>query len=93
MELADNVGCVFSHKGKPVGTPDAGTHFRILQEHNVAAMFVAPSAIRAIRKEVGRHLFHYSVSRRYKPHGTLGHLVFRLLGPNASATARVISRQ
>ena len=38
-------------EGKPVGTPDAGTFWRVISEHNVAAMFTAPTAIRAIKKE------------------------------------------
>ncbi|MGH0119267.1 UNVERIFIED_CONTAM: hypothetical protein FKN15_026947 [Acipenser sinensis] len=37
-------------KGKPVGTPDAGAFFRLISEHGVAAMFTAPTAIRAIRQ-------------------------------------------
>ncbi|XP_048660539.1 acyl-CoA synthetase short-chain family member 3, mitochondrial isoform X2 [Marmota marmota marmota] len=38
-------------KGKPVGTPDAGAYFRVLAEHGVAALFTAPTAIRAIRQQ------------------------------------------
>nr|XP_018671713.1 acyl-CoA synthetase short-chain family member 3, mitochondrial isoform X2 [Ciona intestinalis] len=38
-------------EGKPVGTPDATTFFRIIQDHNVAALFVAPTALRAIKRE------------------------------------------
>ena len=38
-------------EGKPVGTPDAGTYWRIIAEHGVKAMFTAPTAFRAIRKE------------------------------------------
>ncbi|MCF6322143.1 MAG: propionyl-CoA synthetase [Rhizobiaceae bacterium] len=38
-------------EGKPVGTPDAGTFWRIIEEHKVAAMFTAPTAFRAIKKE------------------------------------------
>ncbi|XP_074660739.1 acyl-CoA synthetase short-chain family member 3, mitochondrial-like isoform X2 [Tubulanus polymorphus] len=38
-------------EGKPVGTPDASTYFRVISQHNVAAMFLAPTALRAIRKE------------------------------------------
>lgn len=38
-------------EGKPVGTPDAGTFWRVISEHKVAAMFTAPTAIRAIKKE------------------------------------------
>lgn len=33
-----------------MGTPDAGAFFRVLSEHNVAAMFTAPTAMRAIRQ-------------------------------------------
>ena len=38
-------------EGKPVGTPDAGTFWRVIAEHGVAAMFTAPTAFRAIRKD------------------------------------------
>lgn len=38
-------------EGKPVGTPDAGTFWRVVQKHNVKRMFTAPTAIRAIKKE------------------------------------------
>uniref|UniRef100_A0A8C3PXF2 Acyl-CoA synthetase short-chain family member 3, mitochondrial n=1 Tax=Chrysolophus pictus TaxID=9089 RepID=A0A8C3PXF2_CHRPC len=38
-------------KGKPVGTPDAGAYFRVLAEHEVAAFFTSPTAIRAIRQQ------------------------------------------
>ncbi len=36
-------------EGKPVGTPDAGTFWRVISEHNVAALFTAPTAFRAIK--------------------------------------------
>ncbi len=39
------------YEGKPVGTPDAGAFGRVIAEHQVAALFTAPTAIRAIRKE------------------------------------------
>ncbi|XP_015454021.1 acyl-CoA synthetase short-chain family member 3, mitochondrial isoform X2 [Pteropus alecto] len=39
------------YEGKPVGTPDAGAYFRVLAEHGVAALFIAPTAIRAIRQQ------------------------------------------
>ena len=39
-----------SFKGKPVGTPDAGAYFRVLSQHKVVSMFVAPTAIRAIHQ-------------------------------------------
>lgn len=39
------------YEGKPVGTPDAGAFWRVIAEHGVRALFTAPTAIRAIRKE------------------------------------------
>lgn len=39
------------YEGKPVGTPDAGAFWRVISEHKVAAMFTAPTALRAIKKE------------------------------------------
>ncbi|GAA4945397.1 propionyl-CoA synthetase [Actinoplanes utahensis] len=52
------------YEGKPVGTPDAGAFWRVVAEHRVAAMFTAPTAIRAIRKEDpdGHLLAGYDVS-------------------------------
>ena len=38
-------------EGKPVGTPDATTFWRVISQHKVRAMFTAPTAIRAIKKE------------------------------------------
>ena len=38
-------------EGKPVGTPDAGVFWRVIEEHKVAALFTAPTAFRAIKKE------------------------------------------
>ena len=37
-------------EGKPVGTPDAGTFWRVISEHNVKALFTAPTAFRAIKR-------------------------------------------
>ncbi|MBM0237705.1 propionyl-CoA synthetase [Micromonospora sp. ATA32] len=39
------------YEGKPVGTPDAGAFWRVIAEHRVAALFTAPTAIRAIRRQ------------------------------------------
>lgn len=39
------------YEGKPVGTPDAGAFWRVIAEHNVSALFTAPTAFRAIKKE------------------------------------------
>ncbi|MEM9277987.1 MAG: propionyl-CoA synthetase [Pseudomonadota bacterium] len=36
-------------EGKPVGTPDAGTFWRVISEHNVEILFTAPTAFRAIK--------------------------------------------
>ena len=38
-------------EGKPVGTPDAGTFWRVISEHNVKVFFTAPTAFRAIKRE------------------------------------------
>jgi propionyl-CoA synthetase len=39
------------YEGKPVGTPDAGAFWRVISGHKAAALFTAPTALRAIRKE------------------------------------------
>jgi len=39
------------YEGKPVGTPDAGAFWRVISEHRVAALFTAPTAFRAIKRE------------------------------------------
>lgn len=38
-------------EGKPVGTPDAGTFWRVISEHDVKVLFTAPTAFRAIKRE------------------------------------------
>ena len=38
-------------EGKPVGTPDAGTFWRIIAQHGAVAMFTAPTAFRAIKRD------------------------------------------
>ena len=52
-------------EGKPVGTPDPGTYWRVISEHGVAVMFTAPTALRAIRKEDPEavHAGRYDLSR------------------------------
>ncbi|MFK5996698.1 MAG: propionyl-CoA synthetase [Rhodobacterales bacterium] len=37
-------------EGKPIGTPDAGTFWRVISEHNVKVLFTAPTAFRAIKR-------------------------------------------
>lgn len=39
------------YEGKPVGTPNAGAFWRVIAEHKVSALFTAPTAFRAIKKE------------------------------------------
>ena len=45
-------GCTsILYEGKPVGTPDAGAFWRVIAEHGAVALFTAPTAFRAIKKE------------------------------------------
>ncbi len=37
-------------EGKPIGTPDAGVFWRIIQDHKVKVLFTAPTAVRAIKR-------------------------------------------
>ncbi len=46
--LAGATAIVF--EGKPVGTPDAGTFWRVIEEHKVVSFFTAPTAFRAIKR-------------------------------------------
>ena len=52
-------------EGKPVGTPDAGTFWRVISEHGVRAFFTAPTALRAIKREDPSGLLpqNYDLSR------------------------------
>ena len=60
--FAGNTTVLF--EGKPVGTPDPGTFWRIISEHGVRAMFTAPTAFRAIKREdpAGEHIGRYDLS-------------------------------
>jgi propionyl-CoA synthetase len=53
------------YEGKPVGTPDAGAFWRVIAEHGVTALFTAPTAFRAIKKEdpQGKFLKQYDLSK------------------------------
>jgi propionyl-CoA synthetase len=45
-------GCTtIVHEGKPVGTPDAGEFWRVIEEHGVRTLFTAPTSFRAIKRE------------------------------------------
>ncbi len=52
------------YEGKPVGTPDPGAFWRMISEHGIKALFTAPTAFRAIRKEDpgAEYLRKYDVS-------------------------------
>ena len=59
-------GCTsILYEGKPVGTPDAGAFWRVIAEHGVSALFTAPTAFRAIKKEDpdGKLLARYDLSK------------------------------
>ena len=60
--IAGNTTIVF--EGKPVGTPDAGTFWRVIEEHNVRSFFTAPTAFRAIKREdpKGELIRNYDIS-------------------------------
>ncbi|MCC5974969.1 MAG: propionyl-CoA synthetase [Rubellimicrobium sp.] len=51
-------------EGKPVGTPDAGTFWRVIADHKVATLFTAPTAFRAIKRDdpEGRLVGRYDLS-------------------------------
>ncbi|MBL6426437.1 MAG: propionyl-CoA synthetase [Maritimibacter sp.] len=51
-------------EGKPVGTPDAGTFWRVISEHNVKSFFTAPTAFRAVKREdpKGEYVKKYDLS-------------------------------
>ena len=58
-------GCTtILYEGKPVGTPDAGAFWRVIEQHKVNCLFTAPTAFRAIRREdpAGELLSQYDIS-------------------------------
>src|ERR1700722_17854010 len=59
-------GCTsILYEGKPVGTPDAGAFWRVIAEHGAVALFTAPTAFRAIKKEDPKatHLARYDLAK------------------------------
>ncbi len=52
------------YEGKPVGTPDPGAFWRVISQHGVKALFTAPTAFRAIKREDpnGEYLKKYDIS-------------------------------
>jgi propionyl-CoA synthetase len=58
-------GCTtILYEGKPIGTPDAGAFWRVIEQHGVNCLFTAPTAFRAIRREDsdGELLHKYDIS-------------------------------
>ncbi|HEY2995050.1 MAG TPA: propionyl-CoA synthetase [Methylomirabilota bacterium] len=59
-------GCTsILYEGKPVGTPDPGAFWRLIAQHGVNALFTAPTAFRAIKKEdpQGEHMKKHDLAR------------------------------
>ncbi len=52
-------------EGKPIGTPDAGTYWRVIADHGVVALFTAPTAFRAIKGQdpTGSFVAKYDLSK------------------------------
>jgi propionyl-CoA synthetase len=60
------LGCTtVMYEGKPVGTPDAGAFWRVIEQHRVRVFFTAPTAFRAIKREDpdGRLIRGHDLSR------------------------------
>ena len=53
------------YEGKPIGTPDAGAFWRVIADHGAVALFTAPTAFRAIKKEDpdGKFIRQYDLSK------------------------------
>ncbi len=59
-------GCTtILYEGKPVGTPDAGAFWRVCEEHGVNVIFMAPTAMRGIKREdpTGALVAEYDLSK------------------------------
>ena len=62
LRAADRRELTVVFEGKPVGTPDAGTFWRVIEEHGVASFFTA-TAIRAVKREdEGEEIKRYDLS-------------------------------
>jgi propionyl-CoA synthetase len=59
-----NCNTTVIYEGKPVGTPDPGAFWRVIEEYQIKVMFTAPTAFRAIKKEdpQGSYLGKYDLS-------------------------------
>ena len=60
------------YEGKPIGTPDAGAFWRVIAEHKAVALFTAPTAFRAIRKEDPDGKFIRQIRSVEIPHAVSG---------------------
>jgi propionyl-CoA synthetase len=59
-------GCTtILYEGKPVGTPDPGAFWRVIAQHGAVALFTAPTAFRAIKRDdpEGAYVGKYDLSR------------------------------
>ncbi len=59
-------GCTtIMYEGKPIGTPDPGAFWRMIQQHQISVLFTAPTAFRAIKREdpEGEYLKNYDLSK------------------------------
>ncbi|EGD84426.2 hypothetical protein H113_08203 [Trichophyton rubrum MR1459] len=52
------------YEGKPIGTPDAGSFWRLIEKHKVNALFTAPTALRVIHKEDPKSELLHQVGQR-----------------------------
>lgn len=52
------------YEGKPVGTPDASALWRIVEEYKVNALFTAPTALRAIKRDDPENKFFSQIGKR-----------------------------
>jgi propionyl-CoA synthetase len=52
------------YEGKPVGTPDAGIFWRLIEKHKANVLFTAPTAMRAMRKDDPENVLIGEVGRR-----------------------------
>ncbi|MEJ2700405.1 MAG: AMP-binding protein, partial [Desulfuromonadales bacterium] len=60
------LGCTtIIYEGKPIGTPDPGSFWRVISQHRVSVLFTAPTAFRAIKKEdpQGDYVKKYDLSQ------------------------------
>ena len=87
-------GCTtILYEGKPVGTPDPGAFWRVIAQHGVNALFTAPTAFRAIKKEDPQGAHIEQVRPLALPHAVPGRRALRsrhaALGAQSSCSVPV----